>query len=531
MAKKKDFALGGTDLPLPYQEKARALTINGESAFLVQIEFINGSSQNYDFCKYANKGFDQIMSAFLHVICEVRDSRPQDMITIAGLLKEGARYFFEFCAELCNGQITLTLKSIDPSFIEIYAGWLSNRTKENGELWSRNTARTAFSKTKTVLKLLIERRLVENVPGLLPRGLFPGATSPLNRRKKIRSLSENETDKVLAALIPVVTQIYYSETILTRKSLSFLALAIFLSIGVNVTPLFSMQRDLSLHFFDHPMVNRKLLYLSKKRANKEIVTPLEDGLTVSLDVFKICMRVKENADKVAAQLGSKAGDQLWIYRSQDGEKLRILSHHCLSDTASSFATVENLERDDGRPLKMSSQLFRNTRHNKIAKASRGNLLAIARSSGNTPRVASRYLDVSAEQTAKHRFAGEALVEKLIFYEKTPVASCKDIINGDLAPKTGEPCLDFFSCFRCKSQVITGDDLYRLYSFYWAIYRERAHIGAKKWKAYFSWLIRVIDRDIAPLFKKEAIKLASETARDAPHPMWRSREALLIRGAS
>ena len=219
MAKKKDFSVGGTDLPLPFKKEVAELTIDEDPTTLVRIEFIDGSGKNYDFRKYAKKGFDQIISAFLHVICEMRDSRPQDMATIDGLLKEGARYFFEFCAESCNAEITLTLKSINPSFIEIYAGWLSNRTKENGELWSKNTARTAFSKTKTVLKYLIERRLVENVPGLLPRGLFPGATNPLNRRKKIRSLSENETDKVLAALTPVVTEIYYSEAILNRKSL------------------------------------------------------------------------------------------------------------------------------------------------------------------------------------------------------------------------------------------------------------------------------------------------------------------------
>jgi hypothetical protein len=177
---------------------------------------------------------------------------------------------------------------------------------------------------------------------------------------------------------------------------------------------------------------------------------------------------------------------------------------------------------------MSSQLFRNTKLNRVWRASKGDLLATAKSGSNTPHVAERYLTVTPDMLEEHRLAGEVLVETLsgnVPREATPHSGCKDSINGELAPQNGEHCVDFLSCFRCKSQVILQDDLYKLFSFYWALFAQRSHVGSDNWKKLFGWIVRIIDRDISPNFDAKVVAREKARARMEPHPMWRSPSVL------
>jgi hypothetical protein len=112
-------------------------------------------------------------------------------------------------------------------------------------------------------------------------------------------------------------------------------------------------------------------------------------------------------------------------------------------------------------------------------------------------------------------------------DNTPVGKCRDPLNGDRSPKNGEPCTDFLNCFRCRSCVITGDDLYRLFSFYWLIIKERNEIGVRSWGKVYAHIIRIIDRQIAPKFPPGQVEAAKAKAKDSPHPFWRSRELLEV----
>lgn len=86
-------------------------------------------------------------------------------------------------------------------------------------------------------------------------------------------------------------------------------------------------------------------------------------------------------------------------------------------------------------------------------------------------------------------------------------------------------MSFLDCLRCRNYVVTGEDLYRLFSFYWRIYRERERIGKVTWKRNYAHIVRLIDRDvIEPGIKKKIFKLAEvnaarELARTSPHPFW------------
>ncbi|KAA9178828.1 hypothetical protein F3K36_05940 [Delftia sp. BR1] len=422
------------------------------------------------------------------------------------------------------------MNSINREMMEAFAGWLKTRVKANGELWSINSARTVFQKTKTVLQALVDRRLVGETE-LFPRNLFSGATNPVNRRNYIRPLSDDERERILRPLAAEVAQVFDGvHPGGATTQLGLCVFAIFLKTGVNPTPFLEIPRDLTKCFLEHPRVNRKVLVTFKRRARAFTTTPIEpwsDTRVVSLDVYKLCERavyLTEGAAKAAEKTAQEG--KLWVYESKDG--VRGLTTASLSAVANSFSRRHNLLRDDGSRLKMTSQLFRNTKLNRVWRASRGDLLATAKSASNTPAAAERYLTVTPDMLEEHRMAGEVLVEMLSGAtprDDTPHSGCRDAINGELAPKNGEPCVDFLSCFRCKSQVVVGDDLYKLFSFYWALLAQRAHVGSDRWKRLFAWIVRVIDRDIAPKFDPKIVEHERKRARAEPHPMWRSPSVL------
>lgn len=459
----------------------------------------------------------------------VTAGRPRPL-TLETIVNSGLVNWWRFCTELSNQGNPPLLTNINLSMMESYIGWLSMRVKADGERWSSNTARTVFNKTKTVLKELARRKVLLETK-IFPVNPFPGATATRNRRNYIWPLSDNERERILKPLALEVAQIYdgtHSGSLRTRLGLC--AFAIFLKTGVNPTPLLEVPRDLSRCFIDHPRANRKILVMFKRRAGVYTTTSIRPSETkvVSLDVYKLCQRIDElTKDEAADAVGTELEGRLWIFRMVD-MTLRTLSTQELSGIANDFTKKYQLLRDDGTRLKMSSQLFRNTKHNRIWRASNGDLLATSKSTSNTPKVTEKYLTVTPDMHEEHRLAGEVLVATLSdrkSYQNTPHSGCSDTINGELAPKNGSHCVDFLSCFRCKSQVITEDDLYKLYSFYWALFGQRNNIGIDNWNRLFSWIVRVIDRDIVPQFNQRTVEREKARARTEPHPMWRSASVL------
>jgi len=172
----------------------------------------------------------------------------------------------------------------------------------------------------------------------------------------------------------------------------------------------------------------------------------------------------------------------------------------------------------------------------------GDPFAVARVLGNDVRVTDdHYLDVTPELERNWKFMGESLVMdlrgsagSLPKTENTPVGKCKDPLGAKhSAPMNAKPCIDFLSCFGCRNYVITDDerDLYRLFSFYWFLIRERESLGASRWSKVYGWIVRVIDAQVTIQFDKDLIARVRERARLQPHPYWRTPEVLdAARGA-
>lgn len=505
----------------------------------LQLPLPHGETKTYSFSDHLGLGYDDIVYACVQSVAQMIQVGRPEPYSIKTMVESGLRHWFAFCRDhVSAGVRSLALGSVDKRTIEAFIAWLHLRVKPDGERWSLNTSRTVYAKVKTVLGDLCTRRLLPS-DDFFPPNPFPRATALENRRTYIRPLSDREREHIIKALAAEVSQIFdgtHGSSL--RVRLALCAFAILLKTGLNPTPLLELPRDPMKAFMDHPRVNRRILVTFKRRADKNTLTPLEPGESrvVSLDVYRLYLKVIElTAPHVGKAVDPEIAERLWIFEQADG-RVRGLSVEDLSGAATDFTNRHTLVRDDGTRLKMTSQLFRNTRTNRIWRASKGDLLATARSAGHTLAVAERYLAVTPDMLEEHRLAGEVMVRTLVEagragLEKTPVASCRDPYSGERAPKNGTACVDFLSCFRCKSQVITGDDLYRLFSFYWAVLNERERIGAENWKKVFAWIVRVIDRDIVPRFEdQKMVHEAKSRARNDPHPMWRSREALLAIGS-
>ena len=165
-------------------------------------------------------------------------------------------------------------------------------------------------------------------------------------------------------------------------------------------------------------------------------------------------------------------------------------------------------------------------------------MAAARAAGNTPQVlANHYLRPGENARTNWRFLGKMLVQELTTAtlgatEKTPNGRCTDNRQGQYAPKRdGATCMNFLNCLRCRNYVVTGDDLYRLFSFYWRVYAERSRMEIRKWDKHYRHIIRLIDRDVIAagikrkVFRQAEVDVARERARTEPHPYW-STQGLL-----
>jgi hypothetical protein len=501
----------------------------------ISLPLPHGQLREFSFESDIGLGFDEIISACVQVVEQMIEAGRPEPYGIKTIIENGLRQWFAFCGEyVAQTRTHLTLASVDRALIDAFVAWLSSQWKVNGEKWSMNTSRTVYAKTKTVLNDLCVRRLLPPADAIFPPNPFPRATALENRRAYIRPLSDLERERLIGALAPEVGQVFDgTHPSSQRIQITLCVFAILLKTGLNPTPLLELPRNLSTAFMDHPRANRKVLVTFKRRAGGgETTTPLQpaNSAVVALDIYRLIQKVAELTTGLAASAeSSDIATRLWLTETQSGG-VRGLYLEDLSGVASDFTRRHKLKRDDGTPLKMTSQLFRNTKINRIWRASRGDLLATAKSVGNTPAVSNGYLDATPDMLEEHRHAGEVMVNWLeeagrAALSKTPVASCRDPYDGERAPRNGKACIDFLSCFRCKSQVIVGDDLYRLFSFYWAVLREREIIGAPKWRKVLAWIVRIIDRDIAPRFAPELVDAAKTRARHDPHPMWRSREAL------
>jgi hypothetical protein len=286
----------------------------------------------------------------------------------------------------------------------------------------------------------------------------------------------------------------------------------------------------------HPLKeNRKLLVLYKRRGNATHIqnlrhsTNVENVQTVLADVAVMVQHIIDMNQSLRAESGT---DLVFSYRATRGHtEITTIGGSSLVTNIKKWVKEKGLKNDNGKPLQVNISRFRKTFENRIWELSGGDPFVTAALANHSVKVSqTHYLEAPKEAEKNFNYMGKVRTEELlsnveVIENNTPVSKCSDIPNR--TDKNGNKiyCTDFLSCVRCRNMVVTKEDLYRLFSFYWLIVYEREQIGAKRWSKYFAHIIRIIDRDIAPQFDADYVASIKAEAQANPHPAWKHRNQL------
>ncbi|MGY3858934.1 hypothetical protein [Aeromonas hydrophila] len=498
------------------------------------------TARNFDFSPWYGSGIDTITYACQRQIERFLAGQDTQVeaSTVGSYCLKGMRNFLGYLrlrvTQLGYG---LSLADIDRDLIDGYLGYLA------GQGLVISTQKQVYDSTKSVLLALGQRGLITLViagdAATFPRNPFPHS----NRKLKGETpLPKAQRQAFAAALKQAVMPIWQDDIPLTSELLAYALLIVALHTGRNTTPLLEMGREC---LRAHPKDNSTFLILWKRRGHntsKVILRGestnerlLESAPIIRTNVEHLIRRVIARTEPLRAKASHDVQARIWLYRSRSNKncgQVDTLSERKLKYAITKLVADYELTDTDGQPLRINVSRLRKTFANRIFEILDGDLATTAIALGNTPQVAGRHY-MTADEGAKRnwRFMGNVMVEELLAHTigmtyKTPMGRCSDLVNGQYAPKReGATCINFLSCLRCRNYVVTGDDLHKLFSFYFRVFAEREHMDKRRWQRDYAQVPRLIDDYIVAeglrrgVFKLAAVETARERARIEPHPFW------------
>lgn len=493
------------------------------------------TARNLDFAKHYGNGCDVLTYAAHQTLermaraCDKSEGKTLSASTIASYFRVGLGAFLPFCATMASvlGR-NLRLDDIDRQFIDQFI----NQLRQTGVRLVSQKAR--YHNTKSVLVAMGQSNWIAK--NIFPRNPFPNSNRSM---KGQAALSETERHSVLQALKVDMRAIIRRSEPLTANELVICLMAIAARTGINPTPALELLTDC---LQPHPVkADRYVLVSFKRRGNATHIQSLrraadvESMVSALPDVARIIDLVRVR-NATTRQL-SDYSESLFVYESRssrsNGEKCR-LTQTSLPSGIKAFLDRHQITDADGKPLKLNIMRLRKTFENRLFNLSGQDPFLTARLGGHTLKVSdNHYLEAPESAEKNWRLMGEVRTEELLNHGKeahlstqnTPVARCRDTLNGEYAPRNGNHCQKFLACFRCRSFVVTGDDLYRVFSLYWALVQIRQKIGASSWKRAYGHIIRIIDQEITPQFDAELVSIQRQRAKVDPHPFWHGPERL------
>lgn len=515
---------------------------------ITRVYFAKSTTQggrSYDFGKWYGGKIDEIVYACQRQIERFTDKQDSEVSPATVLTyTDGLDAFFNYTSMVAVARgDPLTLKHIDRSLIDGFLGFL----RDTGTATS--SQKSHYQSVKAVLKALCRRQLIrEEVAGdgrTFPSNPFPGAH---RTTKGAKPLSLHEKRTVTRALRTAIVPLFDEDAVPTSQLLAAAFLLVALHTGRNTHPLLEMTLN-SLR--PHPKDNTVFLVLYKRRGHSTSKVALKNDRTDTLDiesvgaikatVTAIIRRVIHITSHARSQAPEELRQMVWIYPlvSQafgfgSAGDVTALSPSTLRLAISRLVGANGLTDADGKPLRLNVSRLRKTFVNRMFELLDGDIVATAAASGNSPTVVDHsYLEPGNEASKNWRFMGITLVNELLTgslgaTERTPVARCSDTSHGEYAQKQDQSvCMSFLNCMRCRNLVVTGDDLYRLFSFYWRILKERARMDAKRWRQQLAHIVRLIEQDVIEhglsrkVFTQAMVDSERERARLDPHPFWKA----------
>ena len=492
---------------------------------LRKLNFAKHYGNNCDTIVYAvQRALDIMVTA-----CTESSGKTLSANTIAGYYSSGLAAFLPFCTTMASALgRDLRLDDIDRHFIDHFIAHLRQSVS--------NLAfqKIRYTNVKSVLVAMGHSGWIAKI--IFPRNPYPNS----NRSSKGQlPLSEPERRSVLGALKADMRAIIKGSEPLTSDELVVCLLAIAARTGINPTPALELLTDC---LQPHPIKQDRYMLVSfKRRGNATHIQSLRRAADVESVVSALpdvaCIIDLVRKRNVTPRQASNYPEWLFVYesrgRSNAGE-MRRLNNSSLFSCTKLFLDRHQITDADGKALKLNFMRLRKTFENRLFTLSGQDPFLTARLGGHTVKVSdNHYLEAPESAEKDWRLMGEVRTEELLNHNKlaplttqnTPVARCQDTLNGDHAPKNGEHCQKFLACFRCRSFVVTGDDLYRIFSLYWALVQMRQKLGPSEWKRVYGHIIRIIDQEITPQFDSELVSIQRQYAKTDPHPFWRDPERL------
>lgn len=488
------------------------------------IEFPPSSSSQrvYDFGPFYGKGYNDVVikcqSTIVELLARSLNSNQADLsvVTVIGYCNAGLTKLFKFCEiwVAATSQNELKIADLDRTFILAYMQHLASNL-------SYTAQRSYYLKTKSVLTAIKHIDLKVS----FPKKPYPN----INKKYKGETAyTPGERRRLAQALSAEIHRIKSETGPLSSTELGMCLLWISTCTGLNAQPLFELRVDaLQPHPF-HP--HKRLLVTYKRRGKNTQISSLRGSSTVE-SAHEMAPRVDSvfrmiEQRNLELRIKSDYPESLFIFQQStraDPKPARIKSD-VVQYAGKLLAEKYILEDDKGQRLVVNISKLRKTFSNRVFELSGHDPIVAAALAGHSVKVSDdHYLAPPVDAEKDHAFMGEVRNRELLSrsVERTSVASCQDSRNGHRAPKNGKICLEVFGCFKCQSFVVTGDDLHKLFSFYNHVASLRSELGAKRWNREYSYILRIIDRDIAPKFEAAKIQGAKELAASKPHLLWRS----------
>ena len=496
-----------------------------------------------DLRPWLGHGFDDWVWAAATVLKARLHSGNYSVASIVSFAANGMKVFLPYLTGNQGGIVPSRPSDMTATDVVRYIAWLRLKYP-NG-----STAKNYYSAFKSVLVGLMDYGFIEQShDDLLPANPLPmnGATT-----RGETPLSQSEMERLAAALKLDLIAIHHGGfSGLDSEALVVLMLIVGMRSGINTTPLLEMKRDcLGPHPF---MPNLMLVRTFKRRGKGAQLTSLRQthihdlAASIPMDGVAVLKMVLGMTQNLVAEAPDGIKDRVWLYRSSQRGDLKgqtlCLNMGRVHENTKAIVHRHGLFADDGSVLRVTLGRLRKTMENRLWKLSDGDLLAVSAVMGHSPQVAdNHYLHLDERTKAEGaKFIGEALPGKLRGHDlvPTPTGSCKDSLQGALAPKDGSThCAEFTHCLGCPSYAIVGTvkDLHRLFSFQRFLMSEVGYYATdewSEWRLHHQDLIARIDQIAYDNFIPEMVAQAKALAEKNPHSFWaiRMRQSQLSREA-
>jgi hypothetical protein len=508
---------------------------------------------------------DSLVEAFRNAVWDISGVTDH---TKCSYCAHGLRNLFQFLDSRHELKPITSIEQIDDVVLEEFIYWLRHikKSKTSSGRLSEKAVFDYYTHVKPIFYHLVRQKALP--PDIFPPNSFPNIGRTGN---KYAPYPKEVMRQLLKALAMDIKHLREGTLRLWPKDiLAVYLIAMAARSGRNPGPLMNATRDA---LQPHPIKNNMaVLQVFKNRGNGthtqgyRYQTEIEDVITVPMDVVTLFHEVDRLTAPLVKEVPAELRTRLWLYRISNGKgKGTVAALDNYSHGAQQIVTRHDLKDIDGNPLKLNISRLRATFTMRMWMFTGGDLIKTAMLAGNTPAVSDRhYLSATPEMESNHRRLGhimhadlsdalnnkdnlEALSREvgipagqlaniLNGNNNTGVGRCRDPINGFKASGEGTLCTRWLACFTCPDQVVMESDMYRLYSFYFLLLKERNFLQRQRWNEVYGPIIYIIDHEIvAPNLRLETnpkgrfdplrVKRMKERAECDPHPMWRSRDIL------